>query len=178
MDEINTKEFSRIVAVERINNTSAEYNIEANQKEREDLAVRLGIVSVKSLKAHFVISRAEEMSGYLIKGKVFSEIVQSCVVTLVDVPATLEVTVEVIACKQRAIENEAATHLLDLEEEDIECIDENGCVDIGEIASQYLSLDLDPYPRAAGVAIIGSEDEQKDKPDVINPFLVLEKLKK
>ncbi len=178
MDEINGKEFSRIVAVERINNISAEYNIEANEKEREELSSRFGLVSMKRLKAHFTISRAEERSGYLIKGKVLSEIVQSCSVTLVDVPATLEVTVEVIACKQRAIESGTDVHLLDLEEDDIECIDEHGCVDIGEIASQYLSLDIDPYPRAPGLAILEGEDEPKGKPDVINPFLVLEKLKK
>lgn len=178
MDEINGKEFSRIVAVERINNISAEYNIEANQKEREELSSRFSLVSMKHLKAHFVISRAEESSGYLIKGKVFSEIIQSCSVTLVDVPATLEVTVEVIACKQRAIESGTEAHLLDLEEDDVECIDENGCVDIGEIASQYLSLDLDPYPRAAGLPILEGKDEPNDKPDVINPFLVLQKLKK
>lgn len=176
MDEINNKEFSRIVAVERINNTSAEYNIEANQQEKEALSVRFSLVAINSLKANFIISRAEERDGYLIKGTVFADVVQSCIVTLADVPARLDFLIEVIACKQRAIQNTTADHLLDLEEEDIEFIDENGCIDIGEIAAQYLSLNLDPYPRASGVPAARS-NEPSDEPDTKNPFLVLQKLK-
>ena len=52
----------------------------------------------------------------------------------------------------------------------------NGMIDLGEVATQYLSLNLNPYPRAPGVSLAAQLAEAGM--EVKNrPFAVLEGLK-
>jgi hypothetical protein len=54
----------------------------------------------------------------------------------------------------------------------------DGKVDVGELASQYLSLAIDPYPHAPGVEPVGEDPEIELKRDKENPFAALQALKK
>ncbi|HCS23533.1 MAG TPA: metal-binding protein, partial [Rhodospirillaceae bacterium] len=52
----------------------------------------------------------------------------------------------------------------------------NGMIDLGEVVAQYLSLELDPYPRAPGVSL-AAQMQASGQPKKANPFQALEALK-
>lgn len=142
-----TLEWSVPISLDRITSAPFSMTIEPNQQEKEALAKRFHLVSLKDLKAHFTITLHPETKGYLIFAQIKAQIVQSCVISLQDVPADIAFTIDLLL---RPLEKEEI--LEDIlggfdETRDIEPL-ENDKIDLAELAAQYLSLHIDPYPKS------------------------------
>src|SRR5437016_2058190 len=85
----DSQEFSRFIEADSVGARPIERHISANAEERAALAKRFEIQAIDCLEADFTLRRAGD--GVIhIKGTVRGDVVQSCVVTLVPVPAKIE----------------------------------------------------------------------------------------
>lgn len=170
--KIPAPEFSRPFAVDRVGAAPLTETINATPAEREALARRLKLRALNALSA---VLRLERLPGGLIHvaGRLEAEVVQTCVVTLVDFPSHVEDGFDVDFGDAPAEFGEEIS--LDPDYDPPEPI-EGGAIDLGELTAQYLSLALDPYPRAPGATL----DAALADPDADSrsPFSVLKKLKK
>lgn len=164
-------EFSRPIPVERLGSTDFVETIEADPAERARLTERFRLVSLDRLDASVRVQRRQ---GGIVRvvGRLVADVVQTCVVTLEPFPSHIEDGFSMDFTEEAA---EPVQDLsLDAEIEAPEPI-EGGIIDVGELVAQYLSLALDPHPRAPGAALdprwfeSGAGDP--------SPFAVLEKLK-
>lgn len=155
-------EWSFIVDVEKISAEPKRYKFDADERQRIDLARRLAVVSVEKAECIVTVQKISGGTFHAI-GTVQADLTQSCVVSLSPVPAHIEDEFEgwysdkdanaVSFAKARSERDvkKGQTEIEVLEESaDPEAII-GGKIDIGELATQYLSLALDPYPQAEGV---------------------------
>lgn len=174
-----TSEWSVIVDVDKIPTAAPKsFHIEASDEERTDLARRLGIVSVERAEANITLQRVRGGMIHAL-GTLYADVTQSCVVSLAPVPQTMEEQFEgwfggddaAVSFARAKTEREAKkpgveTEILE-ESVDPEPII-NGKIDIGELATQNLSLGLDPYPHAQGVAYEIGVDSHEQTPEGVN----------
>lgn len=168
-----TPEFSRPIAVEHLRDRDNVFPIEANEAERAALSQRFGIVAIDRFAAEI---RLKPAAGGTVRltGRIEAQVRQACIVTLVDVPATIEQDFErVYAPGVVAEEEDEVAFDFDGEEPPDPLI--GGVIDIGEAAAEELALSLDPYPRAPG-AVFGRAPE--GEPAQVHPFAALGELKK
>lgn len=169
-------EFSRPVPVDRIGGRETVREIAATPAECAALAERLDLIALDGLTATL---RLRRLPGGLIRvsGRFVAEVVQSCVVTLVPVPAHCDVTFSMrfgeIAMPETLREIEVAAEGED-EPEPVE----DGQIDLGEAVVQQLAVSLDPYPRAPGAALPEGSSDADDEAGAakVHPFAVLTKL--
>lgn len=165
MESGTSVEFSRIVTFDQIGSTNLNYHVEAKPGECKLLSKRFSLVAIHQLSGDFVLSKAEGPGWYLIVGIIHGDVVQTCVSTLKDVPAHVEATVQILLKPSREEDTEKE-FMIDLEDEqDIEYYTEE-YTDLGEIAAQYLYLNLDPFPHAPDAPDFS---EPKDE-EMTNPF--------
>lgn len=164
-------EFSRLFAVDRLGTAAITEALQARPAERLALAKRLGLVALDSLSAAVTVQRG--LSGLIhVTGRLEADVVQSCVVTLVDFPSHVEDSFTLDFGNVSVEPDEEI--VLDPDYDPPEPI-ENGVIDIGELVTQYLALALDPHPRAPGATLdpVWVEDD----PAELSPFAVLKTLK-
>lgn len=169
-------EFSRKIAVEGITvDRVRTEEIAATPEECAELATRFDIRGLSNFKAKINIRRVVGGKTIKIDGNVSADVVQACVVSLQDVPAHVEGTFETFFSEE-PVEHETEMEFAYDDDETAPEMIENGYIDLGELSSQYLALELDPYPRAPGVSLAaqlaGSGISIK-----ANPFQILEGLK-
>lgn len=154
-------EWSYIIEVDKIGGEAKTLTFKASEQERIDLARRMNLLSIEAAQASVTVQR---VSGGIIHvlGFVRSDLTQICVVSLGPVPAHVEDEFEgwygdkdqALSFARARNEREARKGHTELELLE-EAVDPepivNGKIDIGELATQYLCLALDPYPRAEGV---------------------------
>jgi hypothetical protein len=103
-------------------------------------------------------------------GRLEADVVQTCTVTLAGFPSHVEDSFETdFSAESVGFQGEI---VLDIDSEPPEPIID-GMIDLGELVTQYLSLALDPYPRAPGVGfdpVLVADDE------TLSPFAVLRNL--
>ena len=166
----NTYELSRPLAADRVPPAGLEQDVTANPAERTALAKRFDLLELSELTASFTVQRAKLDGCYDVTGTLKAQVVQSCVVTLEPLPATVDLPVKTLFAPVNAV-----THVPD--DTDAEAI-LDGTIDLGELAAQYLGLGLDPYPRKPGLEFtpvaIGAPSAD-DKP--ASPFAKLIELK-
>ncbi|MBV5336301.1 DUF177 domain-containing protein, partial [bacterium] len=147
-------EFSRCIPVERLRRGALSERIEANEGERKALAERFELESVGALTAEVLL---EPMKSGMVRvsGRLDAKVVQTCVVSLESVPASVGETFAALFAPPEMI-GEEDHDVIDVESliEDVEDLPEpfvENRIDIGELVAQHLSLALEPYPRAVGV---------------------------
>ncbi len=181
-------EFSRPVVAESLRGDQTVREIEASDAECRALAGRFRLEAVRSLRATIRLIRlGGHQSGMVrVKGALTAEVVQSCVVTLEPVPASIGESFDALFAAEVPESDEEM--ILDpfAPEETLPEPMVNGVIDIGELTAQHLSLALDPYPRAPGVEFSGFDDdaageaegEADEGPPPSGPFGVLAGLKR
>lgn len=139
---MSAPEFSRPVRLDTLGEEARAMAIEADAGERGALAARFGIVGIARLGARAEITRAGEIVHA--KGRVAAEVVQACVATGGDVPATIDepFTLRFVPERPGVEEKELGEGELD------ELGHAGGAIDLGEAVAQTLALALDPFPRA------------------------------
>jgi uncharacterized metal-binding protein YceD (DUF177 family) len=167
-----TPEFSRPFAVDRLGGAAWTETIAAIPEERAALAKRLRLPALNELSATV---RLERQPGGLIQvsGRLQADVVQTCVVTLADFPSHVEDSFS-LDFGDAPADFESDEINLDIDHDPPEPI-EAGAIDIGELVAQYLSLALDPHPRAPGAALDPALVESDE--GALSPFAVLKQLK-
>ena len=182
MDKKEKAPFSYPVKVGHISANPVVVTLKANAEELHNLATLWGVDAVKSLEAELHLARWKK-DGVRLKGEVHADIVQSCVVTLEPVEASINEHVEQLFVPEgsrlaRQVFNESGEMVLDPEGDDLPESFEGDTIDAGVAVCEFVALAIDPYPRKPGVAFdahIEDDGEGEGKP---NPFAVLKNLKK
>lgn len=175
-ESVAVPEFSRPIPIDQIGGRETVREIEATPAERAALAERLDLVALDGLTATL---RLRRLPGGMIRvsGRFAAEVVQSCVVTLVPVPAHCAAAFSMrfgeIATLETLREIEVAAEGED-EPEPVE----GGQIDLGEAVVQQLAVTLDPYPRAPGATLpeAPSDADEEAGAEEVNPFAALAKL--
>jgi uncharacterized metal-binding protein YceD (DUF177 family) len=165
-------EFLRPVDVARIDGSGIRMEIEATAAERAALAARFGVPAIDSLRADLQLRRIRGGAAVKLAGRLTADVTQSCVVTLEPVRQHVEEAFEILYSDDVTHEQSAIGAASEIAwPEPLPA----GALDVGEAVAEQLSLALDPYPRAPGVALearwTGGEEAAK-------PFAALGKLGK
>ena len=164
------------VAVEDVAETGQHFDLVADTDTRAAVAQVAGLRDLPRLQADFEATR--QGGGLRVAGKVSATVSQTCVVTLEPIANEVEERVDLlflprpVAEKQR-VETGAKEEPREVKWNDPEPLI-GGVVDLGALATEFLILGLDPYPRKAGAVFQPPAQAQPDE----SPFAALAKLKK
>lgn len=157
-------------------------DLEANEKEREAIAVEAGVLKFKNLKANLVFRRWRK-DGVGLKGRIFAEVVQECVVSLEPVDSEFIEDVDRTflpegsrLAKPRL--NDDGEMVLDFDGADSPDLFIGNKLDIWEIILEHIQLGLDPFPRANGAQFEDHIEDDGSQDEAKSPFAALSALKK
>jgi len=159
------------VAVEDIPDAGLHLSLEAPAEVRVEVAKLAGLRDLPLLTAEFDLSR--KGAGVYVTGRVSARVGQICVVTLEPIENTVEEEVDLQFAPAGAAEPKGARQHAPGEEEPPEPLLE-GRLDLGAVATEFLILGIDPYPRKAGAEFAPPKREDGGE----HPFAALESLKK
>ncbi|GAA6156823.1 DUF177 domain-containing protein [Pyruvatibacter sp. HU-CL02332] len=175
-DETHVPEYSYVVDVASLPATGIERPIRPSDAEMAAVAERLGLQAIERFDIRIAV-RPWRGSGARMTASFEADVVQTCVVTLEPVPATVRDEFEVKFLPAKMIDDPKPGQEIDVspDEDAPEPLGgETGTsFDAGDVTVQYLSLALDPYPRKADAAI----PEEATTPEEPSPFAALAALK-
>ena len=167
MSALDALPLSRPVRVDPLPRDGLDVTVEASGEEREKLAAFNDLLGVSSLKATFQL-HPRAKGDVRVVGRLEADVVQSCVVTLDPVPAHIDAPITVDFAPE--------VHQEDfVDDEDAPEPIFDGMIDLGRIAAEFLTLNLDPYPRKEGAVFESPVDQDDEAP---SPFSALAKVKK
>ena len=160
------------VAVDDIPETGLHIEAEAPAEVRAQLVKLANLRDLPHLSAVFDLTRRG--GGVHVAGQVKARVGQTCVVTLEPLENDLDEPINVLFAPplDGAAKDDGADHKAGDEEPPEPLIE--GKVDLGAIATEFLLLGIDPYPRKAGAEFAAV----KTADDSARPFAALEALKK
>jgi hypothetical protein len=163
------------VAVEDIPESGLHSEIEAPAAARAALAELAGVRELPRLSAVFDLTREGAM--VYVRGQVSARVGQTCVVTLEPIESAVEEAVDleftpVAAGAPEARPKTARKRPHRGDEPPEPLVD--GTLDLGALATEFLILGIDPYPRKAGAQFAPPKAEDGG----VHPFAALEALKK
>lgn len=163
------------VTLEDIAETGEHFDLEADAGVRAAVAGVAGLRDLPRLQASFDVTRRGS-GGLHVLGSVSAMVGQTCVVTLEPVDNEIEETIDIAFVPRAAAEPSADAEREKSQTKDVNLDDPEpligGTVDLGALATEFLILGLDPYPRKPGAVF---QPPQDDKPDP-SPFAALAKL--
>ena len=162
-----------LVAAE-VPETGRHVELVPDEATRQAIAKVADVVALPRLKATFDLTR-HGAEGLRVEGRVVATAVQNCVVTLEPIESEIDEAVDLVfrpePSEQPGASNEEV-HALDTQEPPETLV--GGTVDLGNLATEFLILGIDPYPR--------KEDAVFDAPPAgdptSHPFAALAALKK
>ncbi|HLJ06828.1 MAG TPA: DUF177 domain-containing protein [Acetobacteraceae bacterium] len=148
-------ELHRPVAVDRVGPGGLDVTVEAATDELPALAHRMGLPAVLSLTCTFHLHR-DPAHRLVARGRLHAEVMQTCVISLEDFPATVDekFTVNFVPAGEETEDDDPSSP--------DEISYENGMIDLGEAAAEQLALALDPYPHAPGAELPDSANDPED----------------
>lgn len=168
--------WSAVTRLDDVPETGRRVELEASDEVRAALAGPAGVGAVERLSATFDVSRRGR-DGLHVRGRVRAAVRQTCVVTLEPMVSAIDEAIDMDFAPARDIAppnlQPDETHLLRETDEAEPLVD--GAVDLGLLATEFLILAVDPYPRKPGVAF---EVPQAAADPVANPFAALAGWKK
>jgi Large ribosomal RNA subunit accumulation protein YceD len=163
------------VALADIAETGQQFDLIADDATRAAVARVAGLRELPRLHANFDVTR-RGAGGLHVAGSVSATVGQNCVVTLEPLVNEIEEAIDLTFVPQqpaalRPGEKEAKPR--DVKWGDPEPLI-GGIVDLGALATEFLILGLDPYPRKPGAIFEPAQDRKPDE----GPFAALSKLTK
>lgn len=165
--------------VSHLGNSGQKLHLVADAAERGDIARDFDLLALDSLEADLDIA-PWGVKGVRVEGRLRADVVQACVITLQPVPAHIDerfslsfLPADAIAADPKTVAEAEVIVVYD-EEDPPEPLEGNS-IDFGPILAEQLALALDPYPRAPGATLEGSEDDGGANPG--SPFAALSKLR-
>lgn len=190
-DTLPESEWSYFVDVDSIEDERQSIRIEADGDERAALARRLGVTGIQNLKADVTVDKGTGGFQVHVSGVLHATLLQDCVVTGEPIETVLEEpfegwfadaerAVNIVQAKTRMMHKKGHTEMPITEERDDPEPIIDGHIDVGELAAQFLSLSINPYPHAPG-ALPEDDDGVVHKDEVAderkNPFAALKNWK-
>jgi hypothetical protein len=161
------------VAVEDVAEDGRHFDLVADAESRAAVARIVGLRDLPRLEATFDVTRYGG-DGLRVAGRVAATVGQSCVVTLEPLVNEVGEDVDVRFVPRSATPKDGAAGTPDLsaggETEPLI----GGSIDLGALATEFLILGLDPYPRKAGATFQPPADLKSEE----SPFAALAALKK
>lgn len=142
-----TPELSHRVRLDRVTTAPMTVTLRPDARTRAALAERFGLVAIDDFIAELTVRRRPGAGWIEVAGPVSAEVVQTCVVSMEPVQASVQA--EVLELFDDSGEGDGTELDLDPTADWPEPVS-GDALDIGELASQSFGLALDPYPRAAG----------------------------
>ncbi len=186
LHEFSPYEFSRPIDVTTVGKNGRQFNFQATEAEKTALALRFDILEIIRLNANADITPAKK-GQYKLMVSYNVKLNQACSISLETVTDDVSGNFTVILQHpprepNKQSQKEEGEIDFDYEESDIEYINSN-LVDVGELIAQYISLEINPYPRKSGATgeelgqkIIQEEDANLSQ-EKKSPFAVLKSLK-
>ena len=171
-----TPEFSRLVSILDIEADGIEINILANSLECDALAKRFSVKHVQRLSAQLIFSTPRGELLPKLEARYIAEITQICVVTLEPMTSIIENKFFSTFAEKDVfkIDEELVFNVNDVDPPEII---NNGFFDAGELVSEHLLLEIDPFPRVVGAEFCQSNVYSTTKvKNKFNPFETLKKL--
>jgi len=146
--------------------------IKTTAAERKALADRYSLLSLDALDAQLTV-RSDVSGEIVVEGRLQAEVVQECVITLESVAETVASPFE----QHYTLRQTDLASDLEMGPDDIEPPEPvvGEAIDLGELVAQYLSLSMNPYPRAPDAD--AEADQYQADPARDGPFAALSKLR-
>jgi uncharacterized metal-binding protein YceD (DUF177 family) len=162
------------ITIHEIPETGRRFALAPSAAERAAVAAAAGLDELPRLEAAFDVAR-DGQDGLHVVGRVSATVGQTCVVTLEPIENEVEEAIDLvfspaIAAGAGAMEHSAQVGDADEGPEPLV----GGTIDLGEIATEFLILAIDPYPRKSGVVFEAPSAGE----DSTHPFAALAALKK
>jgi uncharacterized metal-binding protein YceD (DUF177 family) len=136
------------IRIDDIPEAGRELELDADAAARAAVAAAAGVNDIPRLHATFELARRGN-EGLRVVGTVSATVRQTCVVTLDPLENEIEEEIDLVFVPARAAaEAKGAGLSADAAEPPEVLVD--GAVDLGAIATEFLILGIDPYPRKAG----------------------------
>jgi len=165
------------LAVQDVPDEGQQFDLAAGEASRAEIARLAGVLEIPRFAAEVSVAR-HGAGGLRITGRVSATVGQTCVVTLEPMRSEVEETIEVVylpgsvdaAPDASAPDDEPGK----VGDERIEALPADGIVDLGAIATEFLLLGIDPYPRMPGAVF----DPPAPQDVSASPFAALAALQK
>jgi uncharacterized metal-binding protein YceD (DUF177 family) len=168
--------WSATIRLDDVPETGRHVNLEANEEIRVALARPAGVDAIERLTAAFDLTRRGHECLH-VSGYVTATVRQICVVSLEPVTNEIDEAVDVDFAPSREItaveSGDEEGHLVRAADDPEPLVD--GTVDLGLLATEFLLLGVDPYPRKAGASFVAPASAADP---AANPFAALAGLKK
>ncbi|HET7848890.1 MAG TPA: DUF177 domain-containing protein [Pseudolabrys sp.] len=159
-------------AVDDIPETGEHIDIEAPEPDREAVAKAAGLRALPRLSARFDLSRRG--GDVHVRGEVNARVRQTCVVTLDPIENEISESIDLLFAPAAARqENDTGGRAVRASSDEPEPLI-GGTIDLGALATEFLMLAIDPYPRKPGAEF----RPPKSGDAASRPFAALEALKK
>jgi hypothetical protein len=153
------------VAVDDIPEEGRHFALAPDPDTRASIARLAGLRDLPHLEADFDITR-QAGDGLRVVGRVSATVGQTCVVSLEPLVNNIEENVDLLFMPKSAIDATVA----DTEKSDARAETKwnepeplvGGVVDLGVVATEFLILGLDPYPRKPGVVFEAPQNLEPD----------------
>lgn len=165
------------VMVAQLPESGLRQRIEADPAQRAAIAAAAGVTAVLQAVADFDLMPAAD-GRVDVRGRIRARVAQACVVTLDPLENDIDESVDVTFAPPSQIT--ASPKFAQTEEGDDADIPDppepivNGVIDLGKLATEFLVLGIDPYPRKPGATF--TPPETPEDPDE-HPFAALRALK-
>jgi uncharacterized metal-binding protein YceD (DUF177 family) len=158
------------IALEDVPETGLRLALVADERIRALVAKLADLRALPRLEATFELTR-HGSEGLHVVGTLSATVGQTCVVTLDPIENEIEETIDLIFAPAQA----AIAVSTGIEDVAVEAPDPltGGMVDLGAIATEFLMLAIDPYPRKPGAMF----EPPAPPDDSSNPFAALAALK-
>jgi len=166
--------WSAPVAMHEVPDTGRRFELVPDEKVRAALAESIGLRALPRLEASFDVSR-HGREGLHVVGRVSATVGQDCVVTLEPIDSEIDEVVDIVfepAPAADAPHEDAGGRTVAADEAPEPLV--GGVVDLGVVATEFLTLGIDPYPRKAGAEFTAPATGD----DTSHPFAALAALKK
>jgi hypothetical protein len=137
------------VSIGDVPETGLKVELQADEATCRRVAQAAGVNAVARLTASFDVHRRGR-DGLHVVGAVYAVIGQTCVVSLEPLASEVRETIDLVFGSDTPIASPARPVDVDPEGADPPEPLVNGSVDLGAIATEFLILGVDPYPRKAG----------------------------
>jgi len=163
--------------VAQVPETGQEFVLTADEATRKAVAQVAGVDHIDSLEAAFSVVR-HGRDGVRVTGTVSARVGQTCVVTLEPLANTVHEAVDLVFLPPDELPTAQGEPTAAAEEEDQpddppEPL-QNGVLDLGALAVEFLALGIDPYPRKPDARF---QDPSPGRDPSEHPFAALAVLK-
>jgi hypothetical protein len=145
----SSRPWSAPVRLDEVPEAGLRVDLEADAGVRAAVAAAAGVNEVPQLVAGFDVAR-HGRDGLRVVGKVSARVRQTCVVTLEPIENAVEEEVDLAFMPPSALAPAAQELNLGADAVEPPEVLIDGVVDLGAVATEFLILGIDPYPRKAG----------------------------